>query len=152
MDITGYMAIYAAILSTIGVAWQIYIWLRARARIRLTWQLYQDTFDDKSPPKHTHCKCWIVNEGQWATSIINFRVEFDNGETDADSIEWDTDSSMSWYEGMGNFPRPLLLEPGQCQVVSFRYPAEWAIRCCAVDNHHRKHRTELIRPAATWQQ
>jgi len=125
MSVVAIIAIYAAVISTLALAWQIYTWSKSRADIRITAKINHDDDPDRPPTSRAECICRIVNSGGYPASLIDVW---------ADQVTTvDVLGIVSTRRDVDGVSLPLLLGPGECYVWRFSFPKGYGLRCCAKD-------------------
>lgn len=119
-DITTVIALYAAVLSTAGLGWNIFVWLRDRYDLRLMVHTEQ-VFEREETPRETdgpsssrfEMVFRIVNLGRQPATLVDGGFDFETGETSR------TYRAATDAKDANMFP--VVLQPGDWHEL--RFPA-----------------------------
>lgn len=125
MNVVAFIAIYAAVISTIALFWQVYTWRKSRPDVVLTAKVNSLDRPDRPPVSREECVCTVVNSGGNPTSIIDIWAD---QVTNVDVL-----GAVSTRREDEGTSFPLRLGPGECHEWRFTFPKGYGLRCYAKD-------------------
>ena len=125
MSMVAVVAIYAAVISTLALMWQIHIWRRSRPELRITAEVQSLDKPDGPPVSRAECICTIVNSGGHPISLVDIWVD------QVSLIE--LLGVVSTRRNVEGVTLPLFLGPGECYEWRFSYVKSNGLRCNAKD-------------------
>jgi len=125
MSAVALIAVYAAIISTLTLVWQIYTWRKSRPDITITAKVRALEEPDGPPVSRAGCICIIVNSGGHPASIVDLWAD---RVTTSDVL-----GAVSTRRDYDSGTLPFLLGPGECREWRFSFPKGYALRCNAKD-------------------
>lgn len=125
MSMIPIIAIYAAVISTLALIWQVFTWYKNRDNIKIVAEIIEDFDPDRLPASRVECICRIVNSGGQPVSLIEVWAE--------QATIVDVFGKVSTRRDMGGVGFPMFLGPGQCHLWKFSFPKECGLRCYAKD-------------------
>ena len=125
MSVTPIIAIYATVISTLALIWQIFTWLKSRAIIKIVVDIIEHTHPNGSPISGGECICRIVNCGGQSASLVEVWAEM----TTKDDV---LGEKPTRYDIAG-VALPIFLNSGQCHIWKFSFGKDRSLRCYAKD-------------------
>lgn len=139
MEIVAIVAVYAAVISTVALLWQIFTWRKSRPNITITTRIELPKPLHGMPANLLECTCTVVNSGGHHISIVDLWADF---MIPVGRFKRDGTLTASKYN---SGPLPFLLGPGECRVWLFTFSAQkdHRLRCNAKDALGRVHRRNV---------
>ena len=129
MSVVAIIAIYAAVISTLALVWQIYTWRKSRPDIAITATVRSLDEPDRPPVSRAECICRIVNSGGQPASLVEVWAK--------QTTTLEVLGKASTRRNIGGVGLPMFLGSGQCHEWRFSFPKDYEIKCFAKDARGR---------------
>jgi len=108
MSLITAIALYAAIISTGGLAWAIYVWIRDRYKLVTSLQVQEIWTPESRSPNTREIVFRIINQGRQPGTIVDLGFELDK------SIVSGTEDKPIYYResATNGGSTPFVLQPG----------------------------------------